>query len=163
MTTTFRLDPDGNGELLMQLAKGFARFSNAAADAISRVAPGEGRYASSIKATTFLEGGIYDGEPVRGMGIQSKAQIWSVVYTTSKLGHLLELGTAPRDVVSPTGKLMVWNDKYGSGAAYKVHQPGMARRPHFWPGFASVIGQAGSLIASGASASKVRVNTKVLR
>ena len=162
MSTTFRLDPDGNAELLMALAKGFVKFSNAAADAISRAAPGQGRYASTIKATTFLEGGIYGGEPVRGSGIQSKAQLWSVVYTTSKLGHLLELGTAQRDVVSPTGKLMVWNDKYGSGAAYKVHQPGMARRPHFWPGFASVIGQAGTLIAAGASVSKAKVNTRVL-
>lgn len=163
MSTTFRLDPDGNDELLAQIARGFDAFSNAAADAISRLAPeNTGRYAGGIKATTFLENGVFAGEPIRGAGVQSKAQIWSIIYTTSPLGHLLELGTAPRDVVSPNGKLMVWDDKYGSGAAYKVHQPGMARHPHFWQGFASVLPRIGELIASGAKASRVRVNAKVL-
>jgi hypothetical protein len=164
MSTTFKLDTDGNEELLKQLATGFAAFGNAAADAISRLAPeNTGRYAGSIKSTTFLEGGIFAGEPVRGKGIQSKAQIWTVIYTTSKLGHLLELGTGPRDVTAK-GKLMVWApSKYGpGGSARTVHQPGHTRRPHFFPGFASVVGKAGQIIGHGARVKRGRVNTRML-
>jgi hypothetical protein len=163
MTTTFRLDPEGNEGLLLQLANGFAEFGEECAGAISQLAPFHtGRYRRSIKATTFLEGGIYSGQPIRGAGIKSNAQLWTVIYTTSKLGHLLELGTQARDVESKSGKLMVWNDDYGSGAAMKVHQPGTARRPHFWPGFASVVPRAGQIIGHGARVSRARGNTRVI-
>jgi hypothetical protein len=162
---SFRLDPDGDAELLLQLARGFSEFGEEAAGSISQIAPrNTGRYARSIKATTFLEGGIYSGQPIRGRGVQSKAQIWTVIYTTSKLGHLLELGTSDRDVTSPTGKLMVWPaDKYGpGGAARAVHQPAMARRPHFWPGFAATLPRLSTIFGRSARATRVRVNTRLI-
>jgi hypothetical protein len=163
--TTFRLDPAGDEALLLQLAKGFAEFGEEVAGAISQLAPrNTGRYARSIKATTFLEGGIYSGPAVRGTGVKSTAQIWTVVWTGSKLGHLLELGTKPRVVAAKDGGMMAWPaDKYGpAGAARVVHQPGTARQPHFWPGFASVVGRAGEIIGHGAKMSRGRVNVKVL-
>lgn len=164
--TTFRLDPDGDRALLVQLANGFAEFGEEAAGAISQIAPkNSGRYRASIKATTFLDNRVVSGAPIRGTGIQSKAQIWTVIYTTSPLGHLLELGTRARDVPKEAhGLLMVWGpDKYGpGGAARKVHQPGTARQPHFWPGFASVIGRAGEIIGHGAKVSGGRLNTRVV-
>ena len=164
MSVTYKLDPEGDRELLSALAAGFADFGDAAAESVRAVAPkNTGRYANSIQATTFLNGAIVRGESVRGTGVQSKAQIWTVIYTTNKLGHLLELGTGPRDVVVKKAKVMSWPpDKYGSGGvAMKVHQPGMARRPHFWPGFAAVIPRAGALIGHGATV-RARVNTRVL-
>lgn len=163
--TTFRLDPDGDGELLLQLASGFAEFLEEGAGAISQLAPrNSGRYASSIVATTFLEDGIYSGPPVRGSGIKSRYQIWGVIWTANKLGHLLEFGTAPRTVTAKAGGLMVWPaDKYGPGGiARVVQQPGMTRRPHFWPGFVSVAGRAGEIIGHGARVKRGRVNASVL-
>jgi hypothetical protein len=165
MPTTFRLDPEGDSELLHQLARGFAEFGEEAAGAISHLAPrNRGYYARSIQATTFVEGGIYSGQPVRGTNVRSTRQIWVVIWTANKLGHLLELGTRARTVVAKAGGLMVWPaDKYGpGGVARVVQQPGMARRPHFWPGFISVAGRAGEIIGRNARVSRARVNTRLL-
>lgn len=165
MSTTFKLDPVGNDALLHQLAAGFDKFGEEVASAIAERAPkNTGRYARTIKSTTFLENGIYRGEAIRGTGVQSKAQIWVIVYTTSKLGHLLELGTGGRWVPKdgPNAKLMVWDDKYGSGAAFRVHQPGMTRRPHFWPGLAAVLPRVGEIVGHGARSSRTNVNARVL-
>ncbi len=104
MTTTFRLDPEGDSELLHQLARGFAEFGEEAAGSISQLAPrNSGTYARSIQSTTFVEGGIYSGQPVRGTNIKSTRQIWLVIWTANKLGHLLELGTGPRVVQAAPG------------------------------------------------------------
>lgn len=165
--TTFRLDPDGDGELLLQLARGFAEFGEEAAGEISQLAPrNTGRYARSIQSTTFLENGVYSGQPVRGHNIKSNAQIWTLIWTADPRGHLFELGTKARTITSPGW--MAWApDKYSpSGGLVRpgreVHQPGMTRRPHFWPGFVAVVGRAGEIIGHGARTKRTRINTRVL-
>ena len=97
------------------------------------------------------------GQPIRGKGVQSKAQIWTVIYTTSPLGHLLELGTQAHDIV-------IEEDLSRGPVAQRtrtIHHPGSRRFPHFWPGLASVLPRAGQIIAKGATA-RTRVNAKVL-
>jgi hypothetical protein len=165
MPTTFRLDPEGNDALLHQLARGFAEFGEEAAGAISQLAPrNRGGYARSIQATTFIDGVVYSGQPVRGANIRTKSQIVVIIFTADHRGHLFELGTQARTVVAKSGGLMVWPaDKYGPGGiARVVEQPGMARRPHFWPGYIGVASRAGEIIGSNARSSRGRVNAAVL-
>ena len=154
MATTFRLDPEGNAALLAQLATGFAEFGEEAARTIAQTAPSKtGRYRRTFHATTFLDNRIVSGPAIRGKGIKSNAQLWTAIYTTSPLGHLLELGTAAHDIPVTVA--------HGPFAERIIHHPGSRRYPHFWIGFTSVLARAGSIIA-GAAKVRGRVDVRII-
>lgn len=159
MSSTFKLDLEGDHQLLVELAAGFSELGEQIAIAVAERAPWKSRrYRRSIKATTYFGDAVVSGERVRTpRNPRLRSQINVIVYTTSPLGHLLEEGTAAHRIRFHSEVLAGVPKGEGS-----IRHPGSHRYPHFWPGLASVLPRAGSIIGHGATVKRARVNTRAL-
>lgn len=142
--------PDTEGEqiLLEDLAAGanvFAEFVVERVKAIetslekyhfySKTKPRSVRYRDTIRQATYLNGALVGGTDVRGGARPKGDSIHSRVYTTSFLGHMLELTGAKRhDIPIPIAP----------GVFLVIDHPGFAARKHFVPGLLSAVSQVGA-------------------
>lgn len=148
----------GQEELFIALASGLHEFAKEVADGVAAEAPKpSGRpdrpvpYRRTIRATTYMRSRLFAGSDVRNVRDQRR-QIYSVVYTPSRLGHFLELGTKPH-----------WMDTLltANGPIHRRwRHPGAKRKPHFLKGLLKVRLRAGDAISRGARSSSIKVNTR---
>lgn len=134
--------------LLTNLALGFNEFAEFAKERVrqteaglekyhyvNRRKPRAGHYVDTIQQATYLNGHLVGGVDVRGAARAKGDSIHSWIYTTSFLGHMLELtGAAPHDIPI--------TDDAGNVVAVVSH-PGFTRRPHFVPGILSAVSAMG--------------------
>lgn len=146
MPVRFLPDKAGNEVVLQELAGKLDNFAALVRDRAKVHAPsGTGvhpprskkkppilvHYRDTIKATTFLGGEVFVGEPVRTPTFNpSRWAIASVVYTTfTPFGHIYEVtGAGPHKIPGTIG----------AGG-----HPGVAKRPHFVPGLFEAASEAG--------------------
>lgn len=109
-----------------------------------------GKYRRSIGASTYANGKYYAGKHLKNIGQMSHADVLTVVYTSSPLGHLLERGTQPIDVDAPNPWPMHFTAKSGDEVyTYHVRNRRVPRQPHFGPGAMASVGRAASVISAG--------------
>jgi hypothetical protein len=137
----------GEEQLLGSLAAGANAFGELVVDRVKAVERGLERYhfqsakhprnvhyVDTINQATYLNGELVGGVDVQGAARPKGDTIHSRVYTTSFLGHMLELtGAKPHEIPIPVGP----------GVFIIVDHPGFTRRPHFVPGLFSAVGLAG--------------------
>lgn len=161
MSARWVWDAAGQEAVLEHMAQGMADFTVEVRNNVRAVMasiqgsrgtsgwPGKertGKYVRSIRATTFLNGEVFAGSPVRGIGTSpAQRTLFGVVYTTSYSGHMLELGTAPHEIPR-----WVAGGEQGMVTKMVIHHPGATRRPHFWQGLAATVPRAGSIFAGAA-------------
>lgn len=105
---------------------------------VSAKHPRTEHYRDTIKQATYLNGALVGGTDVRGGARPRGDTIHTRVYTTSFLGHMLELTGAKRhDIPIPIGP----------GLFIVVDHPGFAARKHFVPGLFSAVSQVGAKMA----------------
>ena len=100
-----------------------------------------GRYRRSIGASTYIGGRLVAGKHLRNLAKIGKADVQTVVYTSSPLGHLLERGTQPHYI----GVEM----EHGPLGFKRVKHPGSRPFPHFGPGAMATAGRAARIISAG--------------
>lgn len=147
----------GQEALLRSIADGLHEFANEVVAEVRAAAPPHTSkrpraYRESIRATTYLRGEVIAGETLTL--IDQRREIYSIVYTSSSLGHMLEFGTKPH--IIPT--LLT----HGHITYRNWRHPGAQRRPHFVPGLLSARSRLPAAMTRGARASRVMVNTRVL-
>lgn len=150
---------EGEEELMILLASGLHEFAIHAADAVATEAPPSSKrpdrpipYQRSIRASTYLRGQLFSGYDVANVRDQRR-KLYSVIYTTSRLGHFLEFGTLPHpmDFIAVPGK----------GVFHRRWQhPGAGRRPHFVKGVLKAMSRVQSEMAAGMKLGKVRINSR---
>lgn len=138
----------GEQELLANLAAGANDFAELVVERVkaietgieryhfqSRTKPRVGHYRDTIKQATYLNGELVGGTDVRGGARPRGDTIHSRVYTTSFLGHMLELTGAKRhDIPIPVAP----------GVFLVIDHPGFAARKHFVPGLLSAVSLVGA-------------------
>lgn len=145
--------PDTQGEqaVLEDLAAGFDSFAQLVEDNVkavergieryhfqSRTKPRTVHYVDTIRHATYLNGELVGGTDVRGAARPKGDSIHARVYTTSFLGHMLELtGAARHDIPIPIGP----------GVFLIIDHPGFAARKHFVPGLLMSVSQVGARMA----------------
>ena len=154
--------PDTAGEqaLLEGLAAGFDAFAELVVERVKTIERGHERYhfrpghnpfarkpprggnvpyLSTIGHATYLNGVLVGGTNVRGGARPKGDSIHARVYSTSFLGHMLELtGAKAHEIPIPISDT----------AEIIVHHPGFHARPHFVPGLLSAVGQVGATMAA---------------
>lgn len=150
---------EGEEALMQQLAAGLHAFALRAAISVSEAAPDPTKrpdrpvpYKRSITASTYLRGELFAGPDVANVRDQRR-KLYSIVYTTSRLGHFLEFGTLPHpmDYIKVPGK----------GIFHRRWQhPGSERRPHFVKGVLSAASQASIAMAGGMKATRAKINSR---
>lgn len=146
MPTGWVPNSEGEAQLLNGLAAGFDNFAEYVRQRVREIESGleryhradvKTRYVDTIKQATYLNGVLVGGQDVSG-GAQARGVIHSRVYTTSFLGHMLEItGAAPHDIGLAVGM------PAGGSFIATIHHPGFTRRPHFVPGLLSAASEAG--------------------
>lgn len=135
----------GEEELLVQLSQGANRFADLVVDRVKAIETGlerytfhgrrpAGHYRDTITQGTYLNGVLIGGRDVAGAARPRGDTIHSRVYTTSFLGHLLEVTGAQPHLI-PRSIVPRWRVPPG--------HPGFVRRPHFIPGLLSAVSEAG--------------------
>lgn len=139
---------DGEQQLLAGLAAGANEFGEFVVTRVkevergleryhfqSRTHPRTVHYVDTIRQGTYLNGELVGGTDVAGAARPRGDTIHSRVYTTSFLGHMLELtGAKPHEIPIPVAP----------GVFLIVDHPGFRRRPHFVPGLLSAVGEVGA-------------------
>jgi hypothetical protein len=149
MPTRWVPNSEGETQLLASLAAGADDFGEFVRQRVREVESGlekyhradqKTRYVDTIQQATYLNGALVGGSAVRGVGNVGRTPIRTVVYTSSFLGHMLEItGAAPHDIG------MVLSGAAGeAGTLINVSHPGFTRRPHFIPGLLSAVSQVGA-------------------
>ena len=109
-----------------------------------------GKYRRSIGASTYAGGKHYAGKHLKNIGQMGHADVLTVVYTDSPLGHLLEYGTQPISVDSKNPYPMHFIAKSGDEVWTRhVENRSVPRQPHFGPGAMATIGMVGRVVAAG--------------
>jgi hypothetical protein len=103
-----------------------------------------GRYRRTIHAATFFRNRLIGGRPVRGGRVKSKAEIWTLIYTTSPLGHLLEHGTQAHRIRFHS-QVVMGAEKFEG----LIDHPGSRSFPHFAPGILSTRGRIALTVRKG--------------
>lgn len=141
--------PNTEGEqiLLQNLAAGFNDFGEFVRQRVREVEHGleryhrrdvRTRYVNTINQATYLNGELVGGVDVRGGARARGDTIHTRVYTTSFLGHMLEItGAQPHEIGFAVGM------PEGGDFLVTIHHPGFTRRPHFVPGLLSAVSQVG--------------------
>src|ERR1035437_2199288 len=151
-------NPAGEQAILNGLATGFSAFADLVVQRVKDVERGLERYhfqsakhqssihyVDTIVQATYLNGTLVEGIDVQGAS-GSTGEIHSWVYTSSFLGHMLELtGAAPHEIPIPVGP----------GVFIIVDHPGFSRRPHFVPGLFMAAAEAGATIRGKMNVGKV--------
>jgi hypothetical protein len=99
------------------------------------------RYRRSLGSTTYAGNALVAGKALRNRARIGKADIQTVVYTSSSLGLLLEAGTKRHDIPIQM--------EHGPMALKIVKHPGSRRFRHFGPGALAAVSRIPSVIAAG--------------
>jgi hypothetical protein len=148
MPTRWVPNTAGEAQLLAGLAAGANDFGEYVRQRVREVESGleryhragqRTRYVDTILQATYLNGELVGGSAVRGVGNVGRTPIRSVVYTSSFLGHMLEItGAKPHDIGLAVGM------PEGGDFLVTLHHPGFTRRPHFVPGLLSAVTEVGA-------------------
>jgi hypothetical protein len=136
MAGAFQWDSAGLALIERTMAEAMDDLGARAATLVVGLAPNRtGRYRRSIGWTTYAFGKHFAGKHLKNIRQMARGDVMTVVYSSSSKAHLLERGTTGRTVVSkPRGPAMHFIAKSGDEIiTRKVHQPPMARQPHFGP------------------------------
>lgn len=140
----FEIDEEAEHAFVRQLAEGMHEFGmEAAGEVYSRAPKKTGRYKKTIQATTYQEEEVIGGRAISNRERLGKAEIVTVVFTSSAKGHLLERGTQPHDVSRKDAVL----DIRARGRPRTIQHPGSRPFPHFGPGAMAAIGKAAAAVA----------------
>lgn len=133
---SFEWDTAGLALVLETMAESMHDLGEEAAGIAFNLAPSSrGIYRRSIGVTTYAGGKRVRGRALKNIVQMGRADVLTVVYSSSSLAHLLERGTRDRWVGPRKAKAMVFTTKSGDDVitSKPVHQPAMPRRPHFGP------------------------------
>lgn len=151
MADAFQWDSAGLAMVNRTIAEAFHDLGTEAASIAYSHAPNlTGRYRRSIGVTTYAADKHFAGRHLKNIAQMGRADVLTVVYSSSSKAHLLEYGTQGRIVTSrPGGPAMHFTAKSGDEViTRKVNQPSMARRPHFGPAAMQSVGKAGAIFAA---------------
>jgi hypothetical protein len=136
MAGAFQWDSAGMALIERTMAEAMDDLGAKAAALVVGLAPNStGRYRRSIGWTTYAFGKHFAGRHLKNVAQMGRADVMTVVYSSSSKAHLLERGTMDRWVGPKKKKAMHFVAKSGDEiiTSKPVHQPAMARRPHFGP------------------------------
>jgi hypothetical protein len=113
-------------------------FGQEAAGIVYGLAPSKrGKYRKTIGTSTYMGGRHIAGKALGNIGKVPEADIQTIVYTSSTLGHLLEYGTQEHEIPG------------AFGIPHGVIHPGSHRFPHFGPGAMQSVSRIGLAIVRG--------------
>ena len=107
-----------------------------------------GGYRRTIGSSTYLGGKLLSGKSLRNMNVVPKADVQTVVYSSSPTSWLLEFGTAEHRVASKKGAPFIIDPVYDFFAPLPFLHPGSRKFPHFMPGAVAAIHRIGPSIAA---------------
>lgn len=141
----FEIDEEVEHAFVRHLAEGMHDFGlEAAAEVYARAPEKTKRYKGTIQATTYQDDEVIGGRAIRNRERLGKAEIVTVVFTSSAKGHLLERGTQPHDV----SRKDAVTDVRSRGTRRSIQHPGSRPFPHFGPGTFAAIGKAAAAVAN---------------
>ena len=109
-----------------------------------------GKYRRSIAASTYAGGKHYAGKHLKNISQMGNADVLTVVYTDSPLGHLLERGTQPISIDTTGHPYPMHFITHGEEVwTFHVKERFVSRHPHFGPGAMATVGMVGRVLAAG--------------
>jgi hypothetical protein len=148
MAAGFELDEAANAAVIAATAGAMDDLGQEAVGIVYGLAPHKtDRYRRTIGASTYAGGKHYAGKHLKNIAQMGHADVLTVVYTSSPLGHLLERGTQEHEL-TPAAHLMTARSR-NTDVLRTITHPGSRRFPHFGPGAMASVGRAGRVLGIG--------------